>query len=344
MEYVNLGRTNVKVTRLTFGAWAIGGWMWGGADKKDALKAIHKSLDLGITSIDTAPVYGFGLSEEIVGKAVRGVRKEVQILTKYGLIWDKKIGKFYFNTTDNNGKPISIYRYAGKESVINECEQSLKRLRTDYIDLLQIHWADPATPIQETMEAMDILIKSGKIRAAGVCNYNLEEMKTAHACNYNPGEMNTAAGFTSLASNQVPYSMLKRDIEKDIVPWCIENNVSILAYSPLQRGLLTGKIKTGYKFNDGDTRPVSPYYRDSNIRKTNEFLEKLKPIASDKNVTLTQLVLRWTMQRPGITVVLAGARNPAQVEENAGAFNFQLTGEEIKLINTYLDQLKLDLG
>ncbi len=167
MEYVTLGRSNVKVTRLTFGAWAIGGWMWGGADKKDALKAIHKSLDLGITSIDTAPAYGFGLSEEIVGEAVKGVRKDVQILTKYGMIWDKKIGKFYFNSTDNEGKPVSMYRYAGKESVINECEQSLKRLRTDYIDLLQIHWSDPTTPIQETMEAMEILTESRENQGCG---------------------------------------------------------------------------------------------------------------------------------------------------------------------------------
>jgi aryl-alcohol dehydrogenase-like predicted oxidoreductase len=330
MEHITLGKTNVKVTRLTFGAWAIGGWMWGGADRKDALKAVHKSLDLGITSIDTAPAYGFGLSEEIVGEVVKGVRKEVQILTKYGMIWDKKVGKFYFNSTDNNGKPISIYRYAGKDSVINECEQSLKRLRTDYIDLLQIHWSDPTTPIQETMEAMEILIKAGKIRAAGVSNYNLEDTKTA-------------ASFINLASNQVPYSMLKRDIEIDVVPWCIENNVSILAYSPLQRGLLTGKIKTGHKFNEGDSRPATPYYRDSNIKKTNEFLEKLKPIADDKNATLSQLVLRWTMQMPGITVVLAGARNPEQIQENAGALNFKLEEDEMKLINSLLNNIKLDL-
>jgi aryl-alcohol dehydrogenase-like predicted oxidoreductase len=331
MECITLGKSNVKVTRLTFGAWAIGGWMWGGADKKDALKAIHKSLDLGVTTIDTAPVYGFGLSEEIVGEAIKGVRKDVQILTKYGMIWDKKIGKFYFNSTDNEGKPVSIYRYAGKESVINECEKSLKRLRTDYIDLLQIHWPDPTTPIKKTMEAMEILLKAGKIRAAGVCNYNLEDMKAA-------------ADFIQLASNQVPYSMLRRDIEEDIIPWCIKNNVSILPYSPLQRGLLTGKFKKGHHFNAGDTRQDTPYYKDSNIKKTNDFLEKLKPLAHDKNATLSQLVLRWTMQMPGITTVLAGARNPAQIEENAGALNFQLTGEEMKLINTYLDQLKLDLG
>jgi aryl-alcohol dehydrogenase-like predicted oxidoreductase len=358
MEYVNLGKSSVNVTRLTFGAWAIGGWMWGGADRKDALKAIHKSLDLGITSIDTAPAYGFGLSEEIVGEAVRGVRKDVQILSKYGLRWDKKIGKFYFNTTNNDGKPISIYKYAGKESVINECEQSLKRLKTDYIDLLQIHWPDRTTPIQETMEAMEILLKAGKIRAAGVCNYNLEETKTAASVwkhghedrvnaysvlNNDRGDMTTSAGSYCLASNQVPYSMLNRDIEKNIVPWCIDNNVSILAYSPLQRGLLTGKIKSGHKFNKGDSRPATPYYRDSNIIKTNEFLEKLKPLAAAKNATLSQLVLRWTMQMPGITVVLAGARNPAQIEENAGALNFKLDEDQMKMINSLLDKVKLDL-
>jgi aryl-alcohol dehydrogenase-like predicted oxidoreductase len=169
-------------------------------------------------------------------------------------------------------------------------------------------------------------------------------MKTAHACSYNSGEIKATKGFTGLASNQVPYSMLNRDIEKNVVPWCINNNVSILAYSPLQRGLLTGKIKTGYKFNKGDSRPVTPYYRDSNIIKTNEFLEKLKPLAAEKNATLSQLVLRWTMQKPGITVVLAGARNPEQIEENGGALNFRLDEEEMRLINSLLDKVKLDLN
>jgi aryl-alcohol dehydrogenase-like predicted oxidoreductase len=137
--------------------------------------------------------------------------------------------------------------------------------------------------------------------------------------------------------------MLKRDIEKDIVPWCIGNQVAILAYSPLQRGLLTGKFKKGHSFNKGDTRQTSPYYQDSNIKLTNDLLEKLKPLARDKNATLTQLVLRWTMQMPGITTVLAGARNPAQIEENAGALNFRLSEEEMQQINSYLDELKLDL-
>jgi aryl-alcohol dehydrogenase-like predicted oxidoreductase len=180
------------------------------------------------------------------------------------------------------------------------------------------------------MEAMEILLKAGKIRAAGVCNYNLEDMKTANT-------------FIKLASNQVPYSMLRRDIEKDIVPWCIEHNVSILPYSPLQRGLLTGKFKKGHHFNPGDTRKDAPYYKDSNIRRTNEFLEKLRPLAHDKKATLTQLVLRWTMQMPGITTVLAGARNPEQVAENAGALNFSLSEQEMQQIQSYIENLDLDL-
>ncbi|KPK84781.1 MAG: aldo/keto reductase [Bacteroides sp. SM23_62_1] len=330
MEFVTLGTSNVKVTRIIFGAWAIGGWMWGGADRKDAIKAIHKSLDLGISSIDTAPVYGFGLSEEIVGEAIKGLRTEVQILTKYGLVWDRKIGDFYFSTFNNDGKPVSIYKHAGKESIIHECEQSLSRLKTDYLDLYQIHWPAPSTPIEETMDAMNRLIKDGKIRSAGVCNYSVEEMEVAETT-------------INLVSNQVPYSMVRRDIENDLIPWCMKHHKSILAYSPLQRGLLTGKFRTGQHFVPGDTRPDTPWFKGKNLVKTNKFLEEIKPLAISKNFTVAQLVLRWTMQMPGITTVLAGARNARQVEENAGAFNFTLTEKEMCEINLKLDRLELEL-
>lgn len=330
MDYVTLGTSNVKVTRIIFGAWAIGGWMWGGADRKDAIKAIHQSLDLGLSSIDTAPAYGFGLSEEIVGEAIKGVRDEVQILTKYGLVWDKKIGEFYFSTINNEGKPISMHKYAGKENVIYECEQSLRRLKTEYIDLYQIHWPDPSTPIEETMEAVTRLMKDGKIRAAGVCNYSVEEMKIAQTS-------------INLASNQVPYSMVRRDIENDLVPWCIEHKKSILAYSPLQRGLLTGKFKIGHQFGPGDTRPDTPWFKEKNMIKTNKFLEEITPLARSKNATIAQLVLRWTMQMPGITTVLAGARDARQVKDNAGALNFTLSEEEMQEINLKLEKLELEL-
>ncbi len=304
--------------------------MWGGADRKDALKALDAAISNGMTTIDTAPAYGFGLSEELVGEAIKGKRNRVQILTKYGLRWNIKKGQFFFPTFDNAGNPIDMYRYAGKESVIEECENSLKRLKTDYIDLYQIHWPDPTTPISETMEAVEKLIQQGKIRVAGVCNYDVEQLKEA-------------TRTLSVASNQVPYSMVRRDIEKDLVPYCLASQIAIIAYSPLQRGLLTGKIKPGYVFGEGDTRPSTPHYREPNLSRILHFLDELKPLAEDRKVTLAQLVLNWTLQQPGITCVLAGARNEEQVRENLGATRFMLSAEEIKTINQKLDQLVLEL-
>lgn len=330
MEYRELGTSGVKITEITFGAWAIGGWMWGGADKKDAIAAIHKSLDLGITSIDTAPVYGFGTSEEIVGEALSGNRHEVQILTKFGLRWDTKEGEFYFDSKDNSGNDVKIHKFAGKKSIVQECEDSLRRLRTDYIDLYQIHWPDKTTPIEESMEAVYQLMKEGKVRAAGVCNYSAEQMKVANDA-------------IPLSSNQVPYSMVLRDIEADVVPYALENNIGILAYSPLQRGLLTGKITKDYNFEEGDHRPNTAHFKPENLDLTNEFLNKIKPIADDKGASLAQLVINWTIQQPGITSALVGARNAKQVEENAKSLNFKLLKSEIEEINNHLNDLKLNI-
>lgn len=329
MEYRRLGHSDLKVSELAFGAWAIGGWMWGGADSKDAIKAIETAVDHGMTTIDTAAVYGFGLSEELVGKAIKGKRSKVQILTKFGLSWNEKKGEFYFASKDNDGKDVNIYRYAAKEKIISDCDQSLKRLGTDHIDLYQIHWADPTTPVSETMEALEILIKKGKIRAGAVCNYSLELMTEAEKT-------------YAIASNQVPYSMVNRAIEKDIVPHCIEKNIGIFAYSPLQRGLLTGKIKQGHKFNDGDTRPNTIYYKEPNLSRILQFTDMLNEIAKELKVTLSQLVLNWTISQPGITCALAGARNAAQVLDNVKAADFRLTSEEINRINELISNLKLE--
>lgn len=331
MEYRKLGNSDLNVSVVTFGAWAAGGWMWGGADRKEAVKAIQAGFDYGVTSIDTAPVYGQGTSEEIVGEAIKGIpRDSVQIMTKYGLNWEGTKGQFYFSSKNNQGKPIDIYRYSGKESIIRECETSLRLLGTDYIDLYQIHWADPTTPIQETMEAVAQLIKEGKVRYAGVCNYNVALMKEA-------------AKYIDLVSDQVSYSMVKRDIEQELVPSLIENNQSVLAYSPLQRGLLSGKIKPGQSFAEGDTRVDQPYYSDKNIQLINSFLEKIKPLADEKNATLSQLVIRWTIEQPGITIALVGARNATQSVENAKAAQLKLSSEEISIINSELAKLKLEL-
>jgi aryl-alcohol dehydrogenase-like predicted oxidoreductase len=329
MEYRKLGQSDLNVSELAFGAWAIGGWMWGGADSKEAVKAIETAVDHGMTTIDTAAVYGFGLSEELTGKAIKGKRSKVQLLTKFGLTWNEKKGEFFFASQDNAGKPVNIYRYSSKEKVISDCDLSLKRLGTDYIDLYQIHWADPTTPVSETMEALEILVQQGKIRAGAVCNYSRELMEEAE---------NTFP----IASNQVPYSMVNRAIEKDVVPHCIEKSIGILAYSPLQRGLLTGKIKHDYHFNEGDTRPTTIYYKEPNLSRIITLNEKLKMIADHRKVSASQLVLNWTLHQPGITCVLAGARNALQVIDNVKAVDFILSDEETSRINTLLAELKLE--
>lgn len=331
MRYNKLGKSDVEVTELAFGAWAIGGWLWGGADSDEAIKAIETAVDNGMSTIDTAAVYGFGLSEELVGKAVKGKRSKVQILTKFGMIWDGKMGKFYFSTKDNNGNDIDIYNYSSRDRVIMDCEASLKRLGTDYIDLYQIHWPDATTPVSETMEALEMLIQKGKIRAGAVSNYSVDLMKEA-------------IKTLPIASNQVPYSMVNRGIEKDIIPYCIENNIGILAYSPLQRGLLTGKIKKGHNFGKGDSRPDTIYYREPNLSRIINFTDDLRTIAEERNVTLSQLVLNWTIQQPGIKCVLAGARNPDQVLDNIKAAEFILSDDELKRIRTLISELRLETG
>ncbi|WP_158826682.1 aldo/keto reductase [Mucilaginibacter lacusdianchii] len=329
MEYRKLGDTDLQVSAITFGAWAAGGWMWGGNDDKEAIDAMKAAYDLGITSIDTAPVYGQGKSEELVGQAIKGIQRDkVQILTKYGMRWDIAQGTFGFKSKDNDGKDIDVYKYAAKDSIIQECENSLKRLGTDYIDLYQIHWPDETTPIDETMEAILQLQQQGKIREAGVSNYNVAQMQEAEKT-------------IKLASNQVPFSMVKRDIEKDVIPYCVENNKAILAYSPMERGLLTGKMKPGQQFGEGDHRAGLKYFTDENIQRTNAFLEKIKPLADEKNATLGQLVIRWTIEHPGITIALVGARNAEQAAQNAKAIEVKLSAEEIQFINSELDKLVL---
>lgn len=319
----------MKISAITFGAWAIGGWMWGGAERKDAVSAIRASYDQGVTSIDTAPIYGQGLSEEIVGEAIAGIpRDKVQILTKYGMRWDVRQGDFAMSSKDNAGNAIDIYKYAGRDGVIKECEDSLRRLGTDYIDLYQIHWPDVTTPVEETMRAVEELIRQGKVRAAGVCNYNVELMRKAEET-------------ISLASDQVPYSMVNRGIESDLVPYCLEHKKAILAYSPLQRGLLTGKIRPGQTFGEGDTRAGNRFYKSENIVAINAFLGNLRPLAEKKGASVAQLVIRWTLQRPGITIALVGARDAEQAVQNARAMDVRLEVEEVLFIDRELKKLTL---
>lgn len=324
MIFRKLANSDLQLSTITFGAWAAGGWMWGKTDRDEAIEAIRASYDLGVTSIDTAPIYGQGESEEIVGAAIKGIsRDKIQILTKFGMRWDLAKGDFGFKSKNNDGVEIDIYKYAGKESIIKECEDSLKRLGTDYIDLYQIHWPESTTPIAETMEAVAALIKQGKVRHAGVCNYNAEQMAEAEKT-------------ISLVSNQIPFSMVNRAVEGKTVPYCMAHNKSVLAYSPLERGLLTGKITADYKFQEDDHRATNKYFTAESIAKTNAFLEKIKPLAAEKKATISQLVIRWTVERPGITIALVGARNAKQAIENAKAIEVSLSKEEIEIIDRNL--------
>lgn len=316
MEFRQLGNSELKLSVITYGAFAIGGNMWGGNEKKDSIASVKAAVDHGVTTIDTAPFYGFGLSEELIGEAIKGYdRTAIQLLTKFGLVWDGS----------NNGKGDhffdNVYKYSSKEQVIREAEASLKRLGTDYIDLLQIHWPDSTTPVHETMEALQLLIEQGKVRAAGVSNYTVAQVREARQT-------------VNVASNQVAYSMLNRGIEQDLVPYALDNQLGIIAYSPMERGLLTGKYFQDGKLKADDHR--NGYFQQFNQQQVKTFLEAITPLAKEKNASLSQLVLRWTTLQPGITVVLTGARNAEQAVQNAKAMEVSLSEAELAFIEQEL--------
>jgi len=327
MEYRKLGTSDLRLSAITHGAFAIGGTMWGGNEMKDSIASLRASIDNGVTTIDTAPFYGYGLSEEMVGEAIKGRdRSKIQILTKFGLVWDGSNGgrgDFFFDA-EKDGHPVKIYKYASRENVIKETEEALRRLGTDYIDLMQLHWPDSTTPIDETMEALARLVEQGKIRAAGVSNYSV-------------GQLDEALKTVAVASNQVSYSMLNRDIEKALVPYAMEHNVGIIAYSPLERGLLTGKYFRGAKLKTDDHR--NGYFGQFDAARVGKFLDAIAPVAERHGATLSQLVLRWTTMQPGITVVLAGARNEAQAIENAAAAAIKLSEHDLAHIAAELAKL-----
>lgn len=330
MEFRKLGKTDLNLSAITYGSFAIGGTMWAGSVKKDAQEAILASIDKGITTLDTAPFYGFGFSEELIGETIKDLdRSKIQLLTKFGMVWDgsNKENRDFMWNQEHEGKTYPIYKYASKANVIKEVEESLQRLKTDYIDLLQLHWPDSTTPIEETMEALQRLIEQGKILAAGVSNYTAQQMLEAQKS-------------ISLASNQVPYSMLKRGIESEVIPTAIENGIGIIAYSPLERGLLSGKFFNGESLKSEDHR--NGYFEQFNLEKVKSFLESIEPIAKDKQVSLSQLVLRWTTLQSGISIVLAGARNKEQAVSNAKAIEVTISSDEMQFINTELAKLSLN--
>jgi aryl-alcohol dehydrogenase-like predicted oxidoreductase len=328
MHKRQLGTSSVKITPLVLGTWAIGGWLWGGTDEKDAIAAIHASIDHGVTTIDTAPIYGMGLSEEIVGKAIEGRRDQIVIATKCGMRWDSEKGTEPWDSQDPQGRPVIIRKYLKPESIAYECEQSLKRLKVDAIDLYQIHWPDLGTPIEESWGAMVKLLEEGKVRAIGVSNYNLKQLTEAHA-------------IYPVHSIQSRYSLMRRGIEEDIVPFCLNNNIGILAYSPLERGLLTGKIGIHQKFPQGDHRADQPVFSLSSRERVHQVLETIRPIAERHNATLSQIILHTTFHMPGITGVLAGARNKAQAVENGKAAEVHLSKKEhLEILEAFAEILE----
>ena len=331
MEYRRLGESDLEVTAIIFGAWAVGGWMWGGTDEDQAIAAIRKAVDLGITTIDTAAIYGMGRSEEIVGRAIEPLRRDgLQILTKFGMRWDLDCdAPKRWDSIGRDGKPCTVKHWAKADSVVQECEQSLRRLKSDYIDLYQQHWPDPGTEVEETMAALDKLLKQGKIRAVGTSNFTVELLERARR-------------VAPLASNQPPYSMVNRDIEADVLPYCRRSGIATIVYSPLQRGLLTGKITPDYQFKGDDHRANSPLFRGENLRRVNAFLDEIRPIADAHGATLAQLVISWTLGRDGVTAALVGARNPGQAEENAKGADLALGDDETARINELLDAIELD--
>jgi len=325
MLYRELGPSGISASAIGLGAWAIGGWMWGGTKEEDALAAIHASLEHGVNLIDTAPAYGYGRSEEIVGKAIRGRRDKVVLATKCGLIWDREEGVFHFHANDKGITPRpsekKVYKCLRPDSIRRELEASLRRLGTDCIDLYQTHWQDESTPIADTLAALQQLKDQGKIRAIGVSNAKGDHLRA----------------YGRIDTDQEKYSMLDRGIEQNgILDHCRQQHIAMLAYSPLANGLLTGRITPDRRFGEGDLRRMNPRFGRKNLERIGAMLAQFQPIAERQKATIAQLVIAWTIAQPGITVALCGARNAQQAEENAKAADIVLSADEMETINKAL--------
>ncbi|MCH9023331.1 MAG: aldo/keto reductase [Planctomycetes bacterium] len=329
MRYRDLGSSGLKTSVVGLGTWVTGGWQWGGADDEQSIKAIHAALDQGITLIDTAPIYGFGRSEEIVGKAIADRRDKVLLATKCGLIWTKEKGQFHFYSNDHgitkDPSPIKTYKYLHPDSITEELEQSLKRLQTDCIDLYQTHWPDPTTAVEDTMAQLLKLKDQGKIRAIGLSNTTCELL-------------DEHLSIGPVVSVQEKYSMLDRAIEKTLLPKSNDLNIAVFAYSPIAQGLLTGKLTPDRTFPEGDIRNQKERYNVENRKRITNMLNEFTPIAESHNITLAQLAIAWTVAQPGLTCALVGVRTPAQAKENAAAGDVVLSPTELDTIEQVIQQ------
>lgn len=308
-----LGNNGPEITIIGFGAWAIGGpweYGWGKVDDKESIKALHRGLDLGINWIDTAAVYGLGHSEDVVAEALRGIREEVFLATKCGMVWDNK------GNVAKNLKPQSIRR---------EIEGSLRRLQTDHVDLYQFHWPDDTTPVEDSWSVMVDLVKEGKVRYIGVCNFSVQLLERCRK-------------IAPVQSLQPPYHMLRRDFEKELFPYCETHKIGVVAYSPMASGLLTGKFDFDRLSHDDWRRKDSQFNKVSRDKVT-RLLQQLVPIAARHNVSVRQLAVAWVVRNENLTAAIVGARRAWQIEEIAGAADVMLSTVDNAEIESLLNQL-----
>src|SRR5262245_3228136 len=306
MEYVKVNGLNREASHIGLGTWSIGGFMWGGTDEQEALRTIGAALERGINLVDTAPVYGLGRAEELVGRAVAqyGKREEVIIATKVGLEW---LGE-------------QVFRNSTRCRIFKEIDDSLRRLQTDYIDIYQVHWPDPLVPVEETAAAMHQLYKQGKIRAIGVSNYSLEQM-------------NLFQQAAPLHTAQPPYNLFEREVERDVLPYCRTHGISTLTYGSLCRGLLSGKMKISMVFQGGDVRKIDPKFRPPRYAQYLKAVERLDRFAQENyGKRVLELAVRWTSDQPFVTVALWGARHPEQLTPIAGTSGWTLDASAMRAI------------
>jgi aryl-alcohol dehydrogenase-like predicted oxidoreductase len=294
-EFVDIPATGLRVSRVALGTWAIGGWMWGGTDESQSVATIRAALDEGLNLIDTAPAYGFGGSEEIVGKALTGVRSSAVIATKVGLEW-------------REGK---VHRNATRERIVTEIHDSLRRLRTDYIDIYQVHWPDPLVPMEETAGAMRELYEQGKIRAIGVSNFSVAQMQAFRA-------------VAPLHVLQAPYNLFERGIEDDILPYCLDNGITTFGYGALCRGLLSGRMHPDSTFEGDDLRRIDPKFQPPRFAQYLNAVERLDQLAQGLfHRRVIQLAVRWMLDQ-GVSVALWGGRRPDQLRAAQGLAGWSL--------------------
>ncbi|MEH2436820.1 MAG: aldo/keto reductase [Nostoc sp.] len=316
MQTKQLGNSELHITPIGFGAWAIGGggWAfgWGAQDDQESIEAINRALDLGVNWIDTAAIYGLGHSEEVVAKALKGRSNRPYIFTKCSMIWDEK---------------GEIGRSLKADSVRREVEASLRRLDIETIDLYQIHWPNPESEIEEGWTTLSKLKDEGKVRYIGVSNFNVEQLK----------RIQKIAPVTSL---QPPYSLVKRDVENEILPFCQENNIGVIVYSPMQSGLLTGKMTSERVANlpDNDWRRNSSEFQEPRLSRNLKLVEVLQDIGKQHDRSPGEVAIAWTLNNPAVTAAIVGARNPKQVEGIIAAGEFRLNQQELDQIGAFLGE------